>query len=63
MPAQSPYKSDFGVIVLCDPRIKTKNYGSTFIKVLEPMRTTNSLSEVDEFLANHEARIETAVAD
>ncbi len=56
-------QSDFGVIVLCDPRIKTKNYGSTFIKVLEPMRTTNSLSEVDEFLANHEARIETAVAD
>ena len=56
-------QSDFGVIVLCDPRIKTKNYGSTFIKVLEPMRTTNSLSEVDEFLANHEARIGTAVAD
>ncbi len=56
-------QSDFGVIVLCDPRIKTKNYGSTFLKCLEPMRTTDSLSDVERFLAEHEARIKAAAGD
>ena len=53
-------QNDFGVIVLCDPRITSKNYGSTFLKCLEPMQTTDSLSEVDRFLTAHEARVETA---
>ena len=56
-------QSDFGVIVLCDPRIRTKNYGSTFLKCLEPMTTTDSLPEVERFLAEHEARIKSAVGD
>lgn len=33
---------DYGVIVLCDPRITTKNYGKTFLKSMEPMPTTTS---------------------
>ena len=56
-------QNDFGVIVLCDPRITSKNYGSTFLKCLEPMQTTDSLSEVDRFLTAHEARVETAVGE
>jgi ATP-dependent DNA helicase DinG len=48
-------ESDFGVIVLCDPRITGKNYGSVFLKCLEPMRSTESKAEVKEFLAAHEA--------
>ena len=56
-------QNDFGVVVLCDPRITSKNYGSTFLKCLEPMQTTESLSEVDEFLTAHEARVETAVGE
>ncbi|MCZ6808347.1 MAG: ATP-dependent DNA helicase, partial [Proteobacteria bacterium] len=56
-------ESDFGVIVLCDPRIITKNYGSTFLRCLEPMMSTDSLSEVARFLAAHESRVEAAVGD
>jgi ATP-dependent DNA helicase DinG len=56
-------QNDFGVIVLCDPRITSKNYGSTFLKCLEPMQTTDSLAEVDRFLTAHEERVETAVGE
>lgn len=56
-------QSDFGVVVLCDPRIKTRNYGSTFLKCLEPMTSTESLSEVKQFLADHETRVNAAVGD
>jgi len=56
-------QNDFGVIVLCDPRIKTKNYGGTFLKCLEPMTSTDSLSEVEQFLSAHEARVEAAVGE
>jgi ATP-dependent DNA helicase DinG len=48
-------QSDFGVIVLCDPRIKSKNYGSVFLKSLEPMTSTSSLEDVRQFLLSHEA--------
>jgi len=56
-------ESDFGVIVLCDPRIITKNYGSTFLRCLEPMTSTDSLSEVERFLAAHESRVKAAAGD
>jgi ATP-dependent DNA helicase DinG len=56
-------QNDFGVIVLGDPRITSKNYGSTFLKCLEPMQTTDSLSEVERFLTAHEARVETALGE
>jgi ATP-dependent DNA helicase DinG len=48
-------QSDFGVVVLCDPRITSKSYGKMFLRSLEPMRSTNSPAEVKEFLAAHEA--------
>jgi ATP-dependent DNA helicase DinG len=48
-------ESDYGVIVLCDPRISTKSYGKVFLKSLEPMRVTTDISEVEQFLAAHEA--------
>ena len=54
-------QNDFGVIVLCDPRIRTKNYGAMFLKCLEPMTPTDSLSDVKRFLSEHEARVEAAV--
>jgi ATP-dependent DNA helicase DinG len=46
---------DFGVVVICDPRITGKNYGSVFLKCLEPMQSTESLDEVEAFLAAHES--------
>jgi ATP-dependent DNA helicase DinG len=45
--------SDFGVVVLCDPRILSKSYGGLFLKSLEPMTSTTSLDEVRTFLLSH----------
>ena len=49
-------ENDYGVIVLCDPRITTKGYGKTFLKILEPMPTTDSLDTVQQFLVAHEVQ-------
>ena len=46
---------DYGVIVLCDPRITGKSYGSVFLKCLEPMRVTEDYAAVKTFLAEHAA--------
>jgi len=48
--------NDYGVVVLCDPRISTKNYGSLFLRCLEPMSSTDSIREVKQFLKSHQAR-------
>ena len=53
-------ETDFGVVVICDPRITGKNYGSVFLKCLQPMRSTASLREVENFLAGHESRSHSA---
>jgi ATP-dependent DNA helicase DinG len=47
-------QADFGVVVLCDPRIRTKSYGSVFLQSLEPMQCTESIAAVRKFLASHE---------
>ncbi len=49
-------QNDFGVIVLCDPRIKSKRYGRMFLQCLEPMPATSALNEVSSFLAAHERK-------
>ena len=49
-------QNDFGVIVLCDPRVSTKNYGSKFLQALEPMPSATSLADVEQFLQRHEAK-------
>jgi len=45
-------QDDYGVIVLCDPRITTKSYGRQFLKSFEPMPSTSSIDEVAQFLAD-----------
>jgi ATP-dependent DNA helicase DinG len=47
--------NDYGVIVLCDPRLTTKHYGKMFLESLRPMPVTQSLEEVEGFFARHEA--------
>lgn len=49
-------QDDYGVIVLCDPRISSKSYGKTFLKSLQPMPTTRSLDEVAGFFARHDRK-------
>lgn len=47
-------QEDFGVIVLCDPRISSKSYGKVFLKCLAPMPTTDDAKVVKAFLEQHE---------
>jgi ATP-dependent DNA helicase DinG len=49
-------EKDFGVVVLCDPRVTGKRYGQTFLDALAPMRSTHSLDEVQSFMAAHERK-------
>ncbi len=49
-------QNDYGVIVLCDPRITGKNYGRSFLESFEPMPSTSSPGEVRQFLRAHEAK-------
>ncbi len=41
--------NDFGVLMICDPRIRTKSYGRVFLKSLPKMTITSALTDVDEF--------------
>jgi ATP-dependent DNA helicase DinG len=42
--------NDFGVVVLCDPRLLSKGYGRAFLDSLPPMPRTRSTARVREFL-------------
>jgi len=53
-------QNDYGVIVLCDPRLTTKSYGRMFLKSLEPMPTTSDVEDVAAFLDAHERAGEVA---
>lgn len=41
--------TDRGVLVMCDPRIRTRNYGEVFIASLPPMPITRDMQEVTDF--------------
>jgi ATP-dependent DNA helicase DinG len=43
-------EQDFGVVVLCDPRLVSKGYGRAFLDSLPPMPRTRSLEDVRGFL-------------
>ena len=41
--------NDRGVLVICDPRVKTRAYGAAFLDSLPPMKQTRDLIEVLQF--------------
>lgn len=47
-------ENDYGVIVLCDPRITSRSYGKTFLDILEPMGSTGDIRDVERFFRRHE---------
>ncbi len=47
--------SDYGVVVLGDPRLTQKFYGKQFLAALEPMPATESIAEVRRFFKSMEA--------
>ncbi|MGH8034858.1 MAG: ATP-dependent DNA helicase, partial [Lysobacterales bacterium] len=42
--------SDRGVLVICDPRMRTRSYGQIFQDSLPPMRLAGNQTEVEQFL-------------
>jgi ATP-dependent DNA helicase DinG len=44
---------DYGVVVLCDPRITSKSYGKMFLSALDPMPRTSSVDDVTQFFQRH----------
>ena len=47
--------SDYGVLVIGDPRLRTRNYGRTFLNSLPEMARTEELSDVEAFFRQHES--------
>jgi len=41
---------DFGVVVICDPRLTTRSYGKVFLNSVPPMPRTKELSDATDFL-------------
>jgi ATP-dependent DNA helicase DinG len=48
-------RSDHGVLVLCDPRLRSKAYGRIFLKSLPQMPHTSDSDQVHEFFAGIES--------
>jgi len=42
--------NDRGVLVICDPRLRTRSYGRVFLESLPPMTPAEDLQDVTEFL-------------
>ena len=48
-------KSDYGVLMIGDPRLRTKPYGRIFLNSLPKMKFTEELSDIEDFFQLHEA--------
>ncbi len=50
--------NDYGVLMICDPRLKTKTYGKTFLKSLPAMPQTDSIIDIHSFyLRQRDAKV------
>ena len=49
---------DKGVLMICDPRLRTTNYGRLFLNSLPRMRRTSNEDKVAQFLARLAAESE-----
>ena len=43
-------REDFGVVAICDPRLRTRSYGRIFIGALPPARVVEEADEATRFL-------------
>jgi ATP-dependent DNA helicase DinG len=55
-------EDDYGVVVICDPRMLGRSYGRVFLAALPPMTVTQEADEVRRFLKRHAPRVAAAVA-
>jgi len=49
-------KNDYGLLMICDPRLKTKSYGKIFLNSLPAMEQTHDLSDVEDFFGKFEQK-------
>lgn len=47
--------ADYGVLMICDPRLLSRSYGRIFLRSLPDLHLTRSLADVDGFLRAHES--------
>jgi ATP-dependent DNA helicase DinG len=45
---------DYGVVVICDPRLRRRGYGRVFMSSLPPMPVIEDIAEVEAFIAEKE---------
>jgi ATP-dependent DNA helicase DinG len=45
-------RDDFGVVMLCDPRLRTRAYGGLFLASLPPAPVATELAEAASFLCS-----------
>ncbi|HEY2808272.1 MAG TPA: ATP-dependent DNA helicase [Steroidobacteraceae bacterium] len=50
-------EDDYGVVVICDPRMVGRNYGRVFLAALPPMSVTRDEGEARRFLIRHAPRL------
>ena len=55
-------EDDYGVVVICDPRMVGRTYGRVFLAALPPMSVTQDEDEARRFLARHAPRPDVARA-
>ena len=53
-------EDDYGVVVICDPRMVGRNYGRVFLAALPPMTVTRDEDEARRFLVRHAPRLPAA---
>ena len=53
-------EDDFGVVVICDPRMVGKGYGRVFVAALPVMNVTRERDEVVRFLRGHAPQVPAA---
>jgi len=53
---------DYGVLMLCDPRLYSKPYGRLFLKSLPAMPISRKLDEVQDFFRNIQMSVEVSEA-
>jgi ATP-dependent DNA helicase DinG len=49
-------EDDYGVVVICDPRMLGRSYGRVFLAALPPMTVTQDAREAQRFLRRHAPR-------
>ena len=55
-------REDFGVVVLCDPRLRSRGYGGLFLRSLPPAPVVTDSDEAATFLRRRLARAGVTVA-